>query len=307
MTRYKRYATVSYNGNDFTIVNVEPTSPLHPEPLNVTTYLAAFQKLFIPPPPFTADISTSNTATPIEAHIVNALTYGITWLIRLYDDMFPDDMQTPLSHLRNFLAIPHQFMVTCLQYANYSVTPELARVLGKEGRFSLPSVMQTFASRGVSTTRFLGVRWVVWVYIASVAGVLVVIGAMIVGMALREDGIPASTGFVEVDLAARFQGRGDDGQLGGFEDGLDGLRELKSAKAVKLAAPTSFNVARELKRRRIRVMPVAGQGGKARSGVFTFREATGMTREQRTRRSMLPRSNTDSTKMSSPIKSTLRW
>jgi hypothetical protein len=34
--------------------------------------------------------------------MTSSLTYAITWLLRLYDDVFPDDTHTPQAHLRNF-------------------------------------------------------------------------------------------------------------------------------------------------------------------------------------------------------------
>jgi hypothetical protein len=184
--------------------------------------------------------------------VTNALTYAVTWLLRLYDDVFPDDSHTPLSHLRNFLAIPQQFMVTCLQFANYSVTPEMVKELKLEGRFALPDDMRTFAVRGRSTTRFLALGWVVWVYIASAAVVVIGVGGVILGMLVWREGVPGSSGFVEVDLAARFQNAESDG------DGPRVLRELGWAKELSTAVVSSYGVARELRRRRIRVVSVSG-------------------------------------------------
>jgi hypothetical protein len=238
MTRYKQYATTAYNGVDFSILNVSPTSPPHAEPLNVTTYLATWSKLFQPSP---------GSQSQNDLAVTNALTYAVTWLLRLYDDVFPDDAHTPLSHLRNFLAIPQQFMVTCLQFANYSVTPEMVRQMGLEGRFALPDDMQTYAVRGRSTTRFLALGWVVWVYIASAGIAVIGVGGVILGMLLRREGVPGSSGFVEVDLAARFQDR----------DGLRVMRELGRTKELSTAVVSSFGVARELRRRRVRVVPVS--------------------------------------------------
>ena len=292
MTRYKQYATTAYNGVDFSILHVTPTSPPYPETLNASTYLAIWSKIFQPPTDSDENTTTSAT-TPhnTDLAMTDALTYATTWLLRLYDDVFPDDAHTPLAHLRNFLAIPQQFVVTCLQYANYSVPASRGGgegLTGWEGRFALPDDMRTTAVRGRSTTRLLALRWVVWVYIASAGVVVVGFGGVIWGMVVRREGVPGSSGFVEVDLAARFQFKGGVGEGegevdGGGEDGgdVDGdglkvMRELGRAKGRRTAISSSFGVARELRKRRIRVVatsPAAsGQGGAAGYESFAFRE-----------------------------------
>jgi hypothetical protein len=233
----------------------------------------------------------------------------VTWLLRLYDDVFPDDAHTPLSHLRNFLAIPQQFMVTCLQFANYSVPAGFAEAFGT--RFALPDDMRTVAVRGRSTTRLLALGWVVWVYFASAGVVVVGVGGVVVWMVVRREGIPASSGFVEVDLAARF--RDDDavaaairGADDGDGDGLRVIRDLGRARELRTAVTSSsFRVARELRRRKIRVVSVVG-GQRRAAGyeTFTFREGVQAGRlgdiEARSRPDMLVRPDTQETRVASP-------
>ncbi|KAK4041495.1 hypothetical protein C8A01DRAFT_14761 [Parachaetomium inaequale] len=298
MTRYKQYATTAYNGLDFSILNVSPTSPAVPETLDATIYLAIWSKIFHPPDP------TSNTSpNENDIAVTNALTYAATWLLRLYDDVFPDDAHTPLSHLRNFLAIPQQFMVTCLQFANYSVPAGLKEW---EGRFALPDDMQTTAVRGRSTTRFLALGWVVWVYIASAGVVVVGVGGVILGMVVRREGIPGSSGFVEVDLAARFQDTRGDGE----GDGLRAMRELGRVGELRTAVSSSFGVARELRRRRIRVVSVSAADGRqgASTGyeLFAFREGLKTEHigdnagENNSELDVLERADTEGTRVASP-------
>ncbi|KAK4117948.1 hypothetical protein N657DRAFT_638388 [Parathielavia appendiculata] len=78
-----------------------------------------------------------------------------------------------------WIADPVQFMVTCLQLANYSVPTAAAAAgvvvvdldeLGLEGRLALLDDMQTVAVRDRSTTRFLALRWLVWAYICRGGG-----------------------------------------------------------------------------------------------------------------------------------------
>jgi hypothetical protein len=305
MTRYKQYATTAFNGRDFSILHVEPTSPPQAETLNATTYLDIWTKIFQPPS------STSSSINENDKSVTNALTYAVTWLLRLYDDVFPDDAHTPLSHLRNFLAIPQQFMVTCLQFANYSVPAGFEEVFGT--RFALPDDMRTVAVRGRSTTRLLALGWVVWVYIASAAVVVLGVGGVVVWMVVRREGIPGSSGFVEVDLAARFRdgdaaaaARGGDEDGDGDGDGLRVIRDLGRSRELRTAVTSSsFRVARELRRRRIRVVSVAnGQRRTAGYETFTFREGVQAGRfgdaEARSRSDMLVRPDTQETRVASP-------
>jgi hypothetical protein len=161
-------------------------------------------------------------------------------------------------------------MVTCLQFANYTVA---AAGVESEwaGRFALPDDMQTVAVGGSSTTRFLAVGWVVWVYISSAGVVVVGVGGVVVGMVGRREGVPWSTGFVEVDLAARFEARNVRKEGG---DGLAEMRELGRAEVVRKTVNSSFGVARELRRRMIRVVAVSedeGRGG-GEYELFAFKE-----------------------------------
>ncbi|KAK4247639.1 hypothetical protein C7999DRAFT_14351 [Corynascus novoguineensis] len=273
MTRYKQYATTAYNGFDFSILHVEPTSPPYHESLNASTYWAASAAV---------TVTTTTTLPTNDEAVTHALTYGVTRLLRMYDDMFPDDAHTPVAHLRNFLAIPHQFMVTCLQFANYTLTPtELAVASSLFGwdanRFAMPDDMRTVAVRGRSTTRLLALGWVVWAYVVSAATVMLAAGGLILAMLLRREGIPGSSGLVEVDLAARFQGTAGDTVA---TDGLTVIRELGRRKGLRTAVSSSFGVARELKRRKIRVVSVAtshdGEAGPSRGKLFEFREEEGL-------------------------------
>ncbi|KAK4157408.1 hypothetical protein C8A00DRAFT_11739 [Chaetomidium leptoderma] len=321
MTRYKQYATTAYNGVDFTILNVAPTSPATRETLNATTYLAIWAKLFQPPPPPPPPPLPTGNDPKNDESMVNALTYSVTWLLRLYDDVFPDDVHTPRAHLRNFLAIPQQFMVTCLQFANYSVQAadagfrgDTPQVPGLEGRFALPDDMQTTAVRGRSTTRLLALGWVVWVFIASAGGVVVALGGVILGMVMRQERIPGSAGFVEVDLAARFH-QNIEGDGDGDGDGLRVIKELGKkllSRDSSVAVSSSFGVARELRRRRVRVMAVLGSERRGEGHeVFAFREGVAVGRPEEvevgSRGGTLARADTQETKVASPRVKSCHW
>jgi hypothetical protein len=264
MTRYKQFATTAFSGRDFTIRHVQPTSDPIMEHLNATTYLAVLDALY--KRPYSDPGTTRASSYAHDVAMTHAVTFGTTWLIRLYDDVFPDDQHTPLLHLRNFLAIPQQFMATSQHFANYTV----GRVKGFEGMYSLPDDMQTVAIAGQSTTRLLALDWVVWSYITATAVVIVIAGGLVMNMLMREEPIPESSGFVEVDLAARFgvdepapsRAIGSSSTTAADSgDALRVIRELGRPRELRAAVSSSFRVAKELRRREIRVVAVPTPSG----------------------------------------------
>ena len=291
MSRYKQYTTTSYDRVTFNILHVEPgiaptsndtssssPSPSEPifEPARSLDYTETWTKIFVPPNNTLSTTTTGNvTKESYDQTMIKSLTYSVTWLLRLYDDVFPDDAYSPILHLQNFMAIPVQFMVTCLVFANYSM-PD-----GTRGVFELPVDMQTTAATGESTSRFMGVGWVVWLYIGmgglSLAGVGGVLGWVFwVNMGGRKyaegsssEGevrgkgrIPASTGFPELDIAGRL---GDDERSGGVHV-LDAtnpggsevsLREFVEREDWQGKNASIWTVAKGLRKRRLRLGPAA--------------------------------------------------
>jgi hypothetical protein len=247
MTRYKQYATTAYNRVDFSIQNVTPTSPPLRESLNATDFTATWDKIFKPTPRSLADDIT----------MIKALTFSLGWLLRLYDDYFPDDSHSPITHLQNFLAVPQQFMVTCVEFVNQSMIHTLP------GAFTLPDDMQTTAARGESMTRFLAQEWVVWIYIAALAFFVFGAGAIILHMVVRREEIPISTGFPEIDIAARLS------QHEGREDGMVTLQELARGDDWQKSSSSSYAMAGHLRRRNIKVLS-KGDGIDRRHEVFAL-------------------------------------
>ena len=238
MTAYKQYATTAYKRKDFSIVNVHPTSELQIQPLDVSDFTATWNKIFIP----------SNSSSPDDITMINALTFSLSWLLRLYDDVFPDDTNTPLTHLQNFLAIPLQFMVTCTQFANYTLPA------GIRGVFVLPEDMQTTAMSGESTQRFAGQVWTVWVFIASAALVTAAVGGVFLWMVLQREPLPNSSGVHEMDIVMRAG-------KGGGKHGLETLGEF--ARDKNLDDKSCWRLVRSFRRNRLKTV----QEGTSPSGV----------------------------------------
>jgi hypothetical protein len=187
MKAYKQYATTAYKREDFSILNVHPTSESQIQPLHASDFTATWSKIFIP----------RNNSSANDITMINALTRSLAWFLRLYDDVFPDDINTPLTHLQNFLAIPLQFMATCVQFANYTVPA------GISGVFVLPDDMQTTAVSGESTQRFAGQAWAVWAFIASAGLFMAVVGGLFLWVLRQREPLPDSFGVPEVGNAER--------------------------------------------------------------------------------------------------------
>lgn len=233
MTAFKQYATTAYKREDFSILNVHLTSELQIQPLNVSDFIAAWNKIFIP----------TNNSSPTDITMTNALMFSLTWLLRLYNDIFPDDINTPLTHLQNFLAIPLQFMATCTQYANYTSPVDAS------GAFALPEDMQTTAASGKSTQRFMGRVWAVWMFIMCAGLIMALVGAIFFWMLLQREPLPNSSGVPEMDMVTRI------GEEGGHRGSVT-LREL--VKDENLYDCSRWRLVRTLRRRRGRTIQQPG-------------------------------------------------
>jgi hypothetical protein len=103
MTTYKQYATTAYDRQNFSIIDVRPTADLEQMPLNASDYITIFKKIMTIP---TSPISQTDRAD------IESLVYSLTWLQRNYTGSFPDDQNSLVTNLHNFLAIPMQFTIT---------------------------------------------------------------------------------------------------------------------------------------------------------------------------------------------------
>src|SRR5437667_5044024 len=125
-------------------------------------------------------------------------------MLRLYDDVYPEYENSPFVHLANFLAVPVQFMVATVIYANYTVLSRgpLASVAEASGIFALPSNMTTVAVGGKSMQRFVGRPWAVWAFMSSSCALVLAAGALLAWMLWQPSDLPKSSGMPELDAVA---------------------------------------------------------------------------------------------------------
>ncbi|PMD43061.1 hypothetical protein L207DRAFT_454895, partial [Hyaloscypha variabilis F] len=179
MACYKQYATTTYNRENFSIMDVRPTADLEQILLNASDYMTIFKKIMIP----------TSAATETDRAGIESLIYTLTWLHRTYRGSFPDDQNSLVTNLHNFLAIPLQFTVTAYQYANYTAG----------GNFSLPEDTVTVATNGWSRSRLAIQPWTGWLFIIAAAALLLVVMAGILWILGQKAPLPPATGIGDFD------------------------------------------------------------------------------------------------------------
>lgn len=157
--------------------------------LNATEYIAIANRVLIPTP-FESEVDKNN---------INALNYFLTWAHRTYRYSFPDDRNTLITTLHNFLAVPLQFTVTAMQFSNYT-----AEQLGL-GSFPMPNDTITVATSGRSSSRLFIQPWAGWLFIAGNIILLAFIFGGIVFMLLQETKLPHTTGVEELDVVRSLE------------------------------------------------------------------------------------------------------
>lgn len=189
MTAYKQFTTTSYDRQNSSIIDVQMTSQPQLVFLNATEYLAIANRVLIPTS-FESEVDKNN---------INALNYFLTWAHRTYRYSFPDDRNTLITTLHNFLAVPLQFTVTAVQFSNYT-----AEQLGL-GSFPMPNDTITVATSGRSSSRLFIQPWAGWLFIAGNLALLAFILGGVVFMLLQETKLPHTTGVDELDVVRSLE------------------------------------------------------------------------------------------------------
>src|SRR6266480_1036097 len=152
---YRQNTRTVYDRQNFSIVSVDPTSESQSYMVNTTYYWDIWDKLFNP---------TSNTN---DAVMVQSFVFQLGWYLRLYQDDFSDDQQTPTNLLRNFITIPIQFYTTGLQFSNATLQSKFPN----SGLLPIPSELATTASSANIVARFKGKEWT-WISFTAIASFL---------------------------------------------------------------------------------------------------------------------------------------
>lgn len=238
MTVYRQNATTMYDRGDLSIRHVEATSP----PARVTTSAndtrRIWDRIFVP----------DGEADLTDRQSVNITIHRLAWKYRTYVEFFPDH-NVPVELLSNFMAVPLQFAVTAMQYANYTGTlPE-----DKQG---FPRELVTTATGGRSIQKFVSPAWTAWTFIVAAVCALVATGAGFLWVLTRDHPVPRPSGITELDFATKLaNGPPDGGGSAGGVAAADGtlpdlVRDLKTQEAY-----TAWSAVRHLRGRRMELTP----------------------------------------------------
>ncbi|KAL2272190.1 hypothetical protein FJTKL_07434 [Diaporthe vaccinii] len=189
LTAYKLFTTTSYDRQNSSIIDVQTTRKPELMFLNATEYIAIANRVLIPTS-FESEVDKNN---------INALNYFLTWAHRTYRYSFPDDRNTLITTLHNFLAVPLQFTVTAVQFSNYT-----AEQLGL-GSFPMPNDTITVATSGRSSSRLFIQPWAGWLFIAGNIVLLAFIFGGILFMLFQETKLPHTTGVEELDVVRSLE------------------------------------------------------------------------------------------------------
>ncbi|EEY20129.1 conserved hypothetical protein [Verticillium alfalfae VaMs.102] len=203
MTVYRQNATTTYDRSDLSIKHVTPTSKQVLQPMSAPEALRIWRRIFIP----------TSKADLIDRQSINVTIHRLAWKYRTYTEFFPDH-DVPVEQLRNFLAVPLQFGITALQYANYTMA------LPPEKR-AFPPELLTVATGGRSIMKFVGPLWTAWVFIVSGVLVIVLSGCGFWYILMQAHPVPRPSGILEVDFAVKLEdvkARNGESSAGSFSE-----------------------------------------------------------------------------------------
>ncbi|VUC22589.1 unnamed protein product [Clonostachys rosea] len=183
---FEQYTRTTYNRNNFSIVNTELTSPVGES--QITLKEDEYRRIF-------RKVLNANTTRRSDLSNMDALVHSITWLHRTYDNSFPDDQQSVLTSLHNFIGVSLQFMVTAVQFANYTVDAR-----GDTETLALPDQMVTSAVSGRSMQKLTIQHWTGIIFIVT-EGLIIVFTALAILLILwGVERLPDKSTTAEIDI-----------------------------------------------------------------------------------------------------------
>lgn len=264
MTVYRQNVTTMYARADLAIKHIEATSP----PVRVHTSADDTQqiwdRIFVP----------DGLADMTDRQSINVTIHRLAWKYRTYVEFFPDH-NAPVELLSNFMAVPLQFAVTAMQYANST---------GKlpEDKQGFPAELITTATGGRSIQKFVSPAWTAWTFIVSAVGVVLLTGAGYLWVLTREHPVPRPSGITELDFATKLANGQPVAGEGVTEGTLpDLLRDLKTRDAY-----TAWTVVRHLKGHRLELTPEVRADGAVDAVNFPVLRMTAKTMGSSTQTSL---------------------
>jgi hypothetical protein len=220
MSIFKRYATVAYDRQNFSILSVESVSPPEPVTYDPSDFRAIYSRTFVP----------SANKTSDDTIAVEALLFQIGWLLRLYQDDYRDDKETPLTYLQGLLTIPVQFYTAAFEYANATYA---RNAITLEGNYlNVPSDLETEVSAALIKFRVQAKDWTFWVFCGVVSVLTLWCGIIFVWVLSQEAAFPNISSFAEINFGSKWFLPNSQGNLGGnsCQSGTEGSQSMLWAK-----------------------------------------------------------------------------
>jgi hypothetical protein len=180
MSLFKRYATIAYDANNFSIISIESISAPVSIPVNKSDYETFFSIVLAPIP------QQLNSSDPTFQDSVTSYTeqFGLGWILRTYGDELPA-LRNQINLLRGFLTVPLQFSTGAWH------------LISKE---TLPPDLKTIASKSRVAYRAMIQAWTVVIFGVMFFALILWSIACLIWLCFRGPDTPGASFFPEMDI-----------------------------------------------------------------------------------------------------------
>jgi hypothetical protein len=164
VTTYRQFTTASYDRQNLSIITVASIGNQEPLPINIDGFKATWALLL-----GVNNQTSSNASTISDDELMrDSFMFELGWYLRLYEDQYHEDHQSPLSILRNFITVPIQFYTTALNFWNATRAAEGFN--STNGGVAMPDDMHTTVSAAHGEWRWKAPLWsvILWIAVAMI-------------------------------------------------------------------------------------------------------------------------------------------
>ena len=196
---WKRYAQVTYDSKNFSILDADTGSWKEAVDYNVSDFRLAYDAVLDDNATSGSSAVNSSLQNP-DLYMVESLLYQLGWVLRLYMDFFPADSKTPTDLLKSMVVIPIQFSTAAWQKINAS----WEELFPHSTLYALPSDLVTTVSTVRRTARVMAVPWSVYTFIGVLGTVFLYTCTLFVWIMCKGEKIPHISDFPELDFASKI-------------------------------------------------------------------------------------------------------
>jgi hypothetical protein len=237
---FKRYATVAYDRQNSSILDLETISAPETVSINSNDLLAIIGKSLTPVVNATAD----------DISMTQGLVFQLGFVLRLQQDRYPDDNHTSVNILRGALTIPLQWSFSALVTLNVSAT----EADPNSTRYALPDDNKVFAYTADQTYRAMAkYPLTVYVFLGTAAVLILCSNLLFWYLYLQATVVPNTSFYPEIDVVSKAAHPSAGGRVIGDYNSV--LRDAGLGNA------HSMDIVREIKDKVVRVVETDGVNG----------------------------------------------